>query len=65
MFNPVEDDAGVSRAGWAALMRLLQAKGLITEAEVQNVVLEAYQVASDRKRALAALSDQPPSGATK
>lgn len=40
------DDALVARHGWASLLMLLTRKGLITEAEKHQVILDAYEGAS-------------------
>lgn len=42
------DDALVARHGWAALLLLLVGKGLITDAESHQVILDAYAGASKR-----------------
>ncbi len=46
-----QDDALVARHGWASLLLLLTRKGLITEAESHQVILDAYEGAT-KARAL-------------
>lgn len=53
-----QDDALVARHGWASLLLLLTRKGLITEAESHQVILDAYEGASKR----AALDNQEVNG---
>lgn len=53
-----KEDAALARAGWYGLLKLLQAKGLITEAEVHMVIQGAYREAEGR---LHALLGKPPS----
>lgn len=42
------DDALVARHGWAALLMLLTRKGLITETESHQIILDAYAGAAKR-----------------
>lgn len=44
----MKDDALIARHGWAALLLLLTRKGLITEAESHQVILDAYEGATKR-----------------
>lgn len=41
--TPTQQDAAVSRHGWAALLSLLQDKGVITEQEAQAVIMKAHR----------------------
>lgn len=52
-----EDEGGVALRAWAALVELLQAKGLITESERIGVIAKAHGLGA--AAALGALA-QPP-----
>lgn len=40
---PPDDDAKIARHGWAALLALLQHKGVISEQEAQAVIMKAHR----------------------
>lgn len=48
MTNSATEDAAVARAGWYALLQLLRAKGVITEAEALAVITKAMDGAGTR-----------------